>query len=129
MQSDETNSQAASYTPIDSAPSGSASHDSTPRASLPHEFVPKISVIVPLYNVAHVVQDTLDSLFQQTLDDVEYLLIDDGSTDNSASRVRDVIADNPAFQLLQQSNQGSFCRQKQRFAACTRPISVLSRRR
>jgi len=44
---------------------------------------PKISVIVPVYNVENYLVDALDSLVNQSLTDIEVLMIDDGSTDNS----------------------------------------------
>ena len=46
--------------------------------------MPKISVIVPVYNGADYLSRCLDSLFSQTLQDIEIILVDDGSVDNSA---------------------------------------------
>ena len=45
--------------------------------------MPKVSVIVPCYNVAPYVARCLDSLTNQTLDDIEFICIDDKSTDNT----------------------------------------------
>ena len=44
---------------------------------------PKISVIVPIYNVEEYLEKCLDSLVNQTLKDIEIILINDGSPDNS----------------------------------------------
>jgi glycosyltransferase involved in cell wall biosynthesis len=44
---------------------------------------PLVSVIVPVYNVAEYLGPCLDSLLAQTLDDLEVLVVDDGSTDDS----------------------------------------------
>lgn len=44
---------------------------------------PKITVIVPVYNVENYIERCVDSLVRQTLRDIEILLIDDGSTDQS----------------------------------------------
>lgn len=44
----------------------------------------KVSVIVPVYNVAYYLPKCLDSLVGQTLQEIEILVIDDGSTDHSA---------------------------------------------
>lgn len=44
---------------------------------------PKITVIVPVYNVAAYIEKCAISLFQQTLDSLEILFIDDCSPDNS----------------------------------------------
>lgn len=47
------------------------------------EIRPKISVIVPVYNVMPYLRDSLDSILNQTLSDLEIILIDDGSNDGS----------------------------------------------
>lgn len=44
---------------------------------------PKISVLVPCYNVAHFVAECLMSLKVQTLNDIEVICLNDGSTDNT----------------------------------------------
>lgn len=43
----------------------------------------KISVIIATYNTADYLEECLDSIFGQTLKDIEVILIDDGSTDNT----------------------------------------------
>lgn len=43
----------------------------------------KVSIIVPIYNTEKYLKKCLDSLVNQTLDDIEIILINDGSTDNS----------------------------------------------
>ena len=45
--------------------------------------MPKVSVIVPVYNVADYLPQCLDSILLQTFTDFEVIAIDDGSTDNS----------------------------------------------
>lgn len=45
--------------------------------------MPKVSVIVPVYNVERYLPQCLDSLVNQTLDDIEIITINDGSSDNS----------------------------------------------
>ena len=44
---------------------------------------PKISVIVPIYNAELYLEQCIESVLNQTLRDIELLLIDDGSTDNT----------------------------------------------
>lgn len=48
-----------------------------------------ISVIVPVYNAQDYIADTIDSVLQQTYTNWELLLVDDCSTDNSASIIRE----------------------------------------
>ncbi len=54
---------------------------------------PKISVIVPVYNVENYIEKSLKSLFNQTYKNLEIIIVDDCSTDNSKSIVEDLIKD------------------------------------
>ena len=47
--------------------------------------MPKVSVIVPVYNVENYLKECLDSIVNQTLKDIEIILINDASTDSSLS--------------------------------------------
>ncbi len=53
----------------------------------------KVSVIVPVYNAEKYLEQCLDSLVAQTLTDIEIILIDDGSTDNSAEICKKYLSD------------------------------------
>lgn len=53
--------------------------------------MPKISVIVPIYNVERYIKRCAKSLFEQTLDDIEYVFIDDCSPDRSVDILQEVI--------------------------------------
>lgn len=44
---------------------------------------PKVSIIIPIYNVAEYLRQCLDSTLAQTLRDIEIICVDDASTDNS----------------------------------------------
>lgn len=50
---------------------------------------PKVSVIIPVYNTEQYLTECLDSVFNQTLKDIEIIIVNDKSPDNSMSIIRD----------------------------------------
>ena len=54
---------------------------------MPTEKIPLVSVIIPMYNAARFVSQTLESLLYQTMTDFEVVVVDDCSTDNSVEVV------------------------------------------
>ncbi|MEM6755388.1 MAG: glycosyltransferase family A protein [Cyanobacteria bacterium P01_C01_bin.38] len=68
--------------------------------------IPKVSVIVPAYNVSKYIQDALISLEKQTFSDFEVLIVDDGSTDDTAAVVQKFCQRDSRFKLLQKVNGG-----------------------
>lgn len=70
--------------------------------------LPLISVIVPLYNAGHTIETALCSLLAQSWPALEILVVDDGSTDDSAVRVRQLSARYRQIRLLQQANSGAY---------------------
>lgn len=63
---------------------------------------PLISVIVPVFNGVDFLVDCLDSIFAQSYPNLEVIIVDDGSTDDSAK----IIAQYPVNISLKQANQG-----------------------
>lgn len=57
--------------------------------------MPKLSIIVPIYNVEQYIEHCARSLFEQTLDDIEYIFVNDCSPDNSVYILTDVLKDYP----------------------------------
>lgn len=55
----------------------------------------KVSVIVPVYGVEKYIERCVRSLFEQTLDDIEYIFVDDCSPDNSIAILNDIIEKYP----------------------------------
>lgn len=57
--------------------------------------MPKVSVIIPVYGVEKYIERCARSLFEQTLDDIEYLFIDDCSPDKSIEILKGVLEEYP----------------------------------
>lgn len=57
--------------------------------------MPKVSVIIPVYGVEKYIERCARSLFEQTLDDIEYLFIDDCTPDYSVDVLRNVLEEYP----------------------------------
>lgn len=61
----------------------------------------KFSIIIPLYNKAPYIRKALESVFAQTYTDYELIVVDDGSSDNSAEIVESILQEaNKAIRLL-----------------------------
>jgi glycosyltransferase involved in cell wall biosynthesis len=68
---------------------------------------PLVSIIIPIYNVEDYVRECLQSVLKQTYTQYEVLLINDGSTDKSASICDAFIKQNPQnFKLIHKTNGG-----------------------
>lgn len=68
---------------------------------------PLFSIIVPIYNVESYLKECLDSILAQTYKNFELILIDDGSTDESASIAKSYAEQDSRCIFLQQENNGS----------------------
>ena len=71
-------------------------------------MIPKVSVIVPFYKVAPFVERCTRSLMEQTLDDVEFIFVDDASPDESRAIIEKVVAEyeRNVILLTHPQNQG-----------------------
>ena len=65
-----------------------------------------ISVIVPVYNVEAYLEKCVNSILHQTYENIEVILIDDGSTDNSGAICDALAADDLRIKVLHKSNGG-----------------------
>lgn len=65
-----------------------------------------LSVIIPIYNVERYIKECFDSLCKQPVADIEYICIDDGSTDNSGKICDEYAKRDKRFVVIHQSNQG-----------------------
>lgn len=57
--------------------------------------MPKISVIIAVYNVEPYIERCLHTLFRQSFDDIEYIFVNDGSTDRSPNIITEVLKQYP----------------------------------
>ncbi|HTL70091.1 MAG TPA: glycosyltransferase [Candidatus Eisenbacteria bacterium] len=64
----------------------------------------KVSVVIPAYNASAFIQDAVSSVLSQTHADLEVLVIDDGSTDDTATRA----AGDPCVRVIRTSQQGNY---------------------
>ena len=66
-----------------------------------------ISIITPCYNAAPYIATTIKSVQQQTFTGWEMIVVDDGSTDDSAEIVRQISQQDSRIKLVQKENGGS----------------------
>ena len=66
----------------------------------------KVSVIVPVYNVYDYLEKCLDSLANQTLKEMEVIIVNDGTPDNSMQMVESFRKVIPQLKIINQENQG-----------------------
>lgn len=67
---------------------------------------PFVSVIIPVYNTEKYIGKTLESVCAQTLANIEILVVNDGSTDQSLKVIEQFMQADQRIQLFQQSNRG-----------------------
>ena len=67
-------------------------------------YTPKVSVIIPVYNVEAYLRQCLDSVIKQTLEEIEIICVDDGSTDNSLEILKEYAAKDKRITILKQEN-------------------------
>ena len=67
---------------------------------------PKVSVIIPVYNGEKYIEACLKSVVVQSLDGLEVILVNDGSTDSSGQIMEDYARIYPSFTYLEQENRG-----------------------
>lgn len=70
------------------------------------QYLPLISVIIPVYNVAKVLERCVESVRAQIYPNLEIILIDDGSTDMSGTFCEVFAKKDPRVKVIHQSNQG-----------------------
>ena len=71
--------------------------------------VPMLSVVMPLYNVANFLPQTLQSVRSQTLRDFEVIAVDDGSTDATGELADEIARRDGRFRCVHQPHRGAAC--------------------
>ena len=68
--------------------------------------IPKVSIIVPVYNVERYLKKCVESIVSQTLRDIEIILVDDGSPDNSGKICDELQTLDYRIVVIHQENRG-----------------------
>lgn len=68
--------------------------------------MPKVSIIVPVYNVETYVEKCLKSLLEQTLEEIEIIVVNDGSTDNSKEIIQNIVKQFPDKVVYKEKENG-----------------------
>lgn len=66
----------------------------------------KVSIIVPVYNTSLYLRECLNSIKNQTLKDIEVIVVDDGSTDSSPAICDEYAVSDERFKVFHNQNQG-----------------------
>lgn len=72
-------------------------------------IVPKVSVIVPVYNAEKYLEECLDSIINQTFQDIEIICVDDGSKDLSLKILDKFAEKDKRILIFKQKNKGAAC--------------------
>ena len=70
--------------------------------SSPHK--PEVSIIIPLYNKESSIKSTIESVLNQTYENFEVIVLNDGSTDGSLNIVRSIV--DPRIRIIDKANEG-----------------------
>lgn len=68
---------------------------------------PKVSIIVPVYNVEKYLERCINSLRNQSLEDIEIILVDDSSTDSSLAICENAAKEDERIKVLHKVNEGA----------------------
>lgn len=66
----------------------------------------KISVIIPVYNCEKSIKKCIESICQQSLEEIEIILVNDGSTDNTSEIIKEYQKQDDRIVILEQKNSG-----------------------
>ena len=84
--------------------------------------MPVVSVLLPCYNAAKTIEETLDSLTQQTLTNLEINAVNDGSTDSTLEKLETWAARDSRIRVLSQPHGGVIAAANAGLTTCTAPL-------
>ena len=67
---------------------------------------PQVTIILPVYNVEEYLRQCLDSVVNQTMQEIQIICVNDGSTDGSPAILEEYAAKDPRIEIIHQENQG-----------------------
>jgi len=67
---------------------------------------PSVSVVMGVYNGEKYLRDTINSILSQTFKDFEFIIVNDGSTDNTGEILQEYAKKDPRVKIIEQENQG-----------------------
>ncbi len=76
----------------------------------PRKPAPCVSVVMGVHNEAAAIAATLESVFSQTMSDLECIVVDDGSTDDTVAIMERAFGKEPRLRLVVQTEQGGLTR-------------------
>ena len=66
----------------------------------------KVSIIVAAYNIENYIDRCIESLVNQTLEDIEIIIVNDGSTDGTLKKINKKASEEKRIIVINQENQG-----------------------
>ena len=86
---------------------------------------PAVSIIIPVYNVQPYLNKCIDSILDQSMKEIEIILVDDGSTDGSAAICDEYARRDDRILVIHKANEGLSCARNDGIAAANSPYIML----
>jgi cellulose synthase/poly-beta-1,6-N-acetylglucosamine synthase-like glycosyltransferase len=97
-----------------------------PHGPIDPAFTPPVSVVIPAFNEEKVIAACVESILRSDYPELQVYIVDDGSTDHTAERVRDLVAQYPQVHLLREENAGKWHAANFALSRITTPIFVVA---
>ena len=88
----------------------------------PRSPIPAVSVVMTVYNRTDFVPDAVRSILNQTLRDLELIVVDDGSDAPTKAMLRELAESDPRMRAIEQDNAGIFVAANAGLRACRAPL-------